>query len=145
MRNRKKLFAGVVVVMLGIGTAAFAYFSTTGDGDGSATVGTDAALVLHGTTSGLLYPGGPSRTVTFTADNPSPGVQYVGTIELVSVDTGVAGCDGTDFTMPDVVANQEVNPGNGQAITATGQLSMANNGDQDECKDAVLTLNLESN
>ena len=47
--------------------------------------------------------------------------------------------------MPDVVANQNVAPGSGIAITATGQLSMADNGNQDPCKNASLTLNLSSN
>ena len=95
--------------------------------------------------AGLLYPGGPSRTVSFTVDNPSSGHQWVGTIKLDSVDTGVAGCSGADFTMPDVVANQNVASGSGIAITATGQLSMADNGNQDLCKNASLTLNLSSN
>ena len=35
--------------------------------------------------------------------------------------------------------------GNGNAVPATGQLSMADNGNQDPCKNASLTLNLSSN
>ena len=144
--GRQKFFvllaAGVAVVAA---VGAYAYYTTTGSGSGSATVGSSSALTLHGTTSGLLYPGGPARTVSFTVDNPSPGRQRVGTISLDSVDTGVVGCDGADFTMPDVVANQSMAGGNGVAVTATGQLSMADNGNQDPCKNASLTLHLSSN
>jgi len=139
-----------VVALLAAGAAsvaavgAFAYYTTTGSGTGSATAGTSAAVTLHGTTSGLLYPGGPARTVTFTVDNPSPGKQRIGTITLAGVDTGVVGCDGADFTMPDVAVDQTVASGNGVAITATGQLSMADNGNQDLCKNATLALSLTS-
>ena len=81
--GRQKFFvllaAGVAVVAA---VGAYAYYTTTGSGSGSATVGSSSALTLHGTTSGLLYPGGPARTVSFTVDNPSPGRQRVGTISL---------------------------------------------------------------
>ncbi len=147
-----KRFGKRTCVLLAVVSAAvvaavggYAYFTTNGTGTGSATVGTDSGVTLYATTAGLLYPGGPSRTVSFTVDNPSSGNQWVGTIHLESVNTGVVGCLGADFTMPDVVANQNVAPGSGIAITATGQLSMADNGNQDPCKNASLTLNLSSN
>jgi len=46
--------------------------------------------------------------------------------------------------MPDVTVNQDFPNGNGQTVTATGTLTMANNGNQDACKGAPLTLNLTS-
>jgi hypothetical protein len=47
--------------------------------------------------------------------------------------------------MPDVVANQDVASGNGQAITATGTLTMNDlNSSQNTCKNANLTLNFTS-
>lgn len=126
--------------------AAYAYFTTTGSGTGSGTTGTNSALTLHATTSPNLYPGS-SSTVSFTVDNPSPGHQYVTTISLGSVTTdgSHSGCTMSDYTMPAVTVNQDVAPGNGQTITATGTLTMANNGNQDACKGAPLTLNLTSN
>ena len=143
--KRTWVLLAVVSAAVVAAVGGYAYFTTTGTGTGSATVGTDSGVTLHATTAGLLYPGGPSRTVSFTVDNPSNGHQWVGTIHLVTVDTGVAGCSGADFTMPDVLAGQNVAPGSGTAITATGQLSMADNGNQDACKNASLTLNLSSN
>jgi hypothetical protein len=146
MTKKRVLVLAVVAAVAAIGTTAFAYFTTTGSGTGTAAVGTSSALVLHGTTAGSLYPG-TSTTVNFTVDNPSPGAQHLGTITLASVTTDGAhsGCTMSDFTMPAVLANQNFASGNGQAVTATGTLTMADNGNQDACKGAPLTLNLSSN
>lgn len=146
MRKRVLIPLSVVLVMVVAG-AAIAYFTSSGSGTGTATVGNSSAVTLHGATAGTLYPG-TSSTVSFTVDNPSPGTQRVGTIHLASVSTDAAhsGCVMSDFTMPDVVANQSFPNGNGQAVTATGTLSMANSAsNQDACQGAPLTLNLTSN
>jgi hypothetical protein len=167
--NRKKTVAtlGVIgaIVLAGI---AYAYFSTSGSGTASATVGTNSALTLHGSTSGSLYPG-TSTTVTFTADNPSSGHQQVGTIHLVSivacntafsggacpsghevttcesVETGSSDTGTANFWMPDVVSGQDLAPGNGQSISAPGTLTMNDlSSNQDSCKNVNLLLNLTS-
>jgi hypothetical protein len=146
MRKRVLLPFGGVVVLI-VAAVAIAYFTSSGSGTGSATVGSSSAVTLHGTTASTLYPG-TSSSVSFTVDNPSPGTERVGTIQLASVttDAGHSGCVMTDFTMPAVVANQSFPSGNGQAVTATGTLSMANSAsNQDACQGAPLTLNLTSN
>jgi hypothetical protein len=138
--------AAAAIVLAGGGMAAYAYFTTTGSGTGSGSTGTSSALTIHGTVGSTLYPG-TSATVSFTVDNPSPGHQYVTSIHLASIttDAGHSGCVLTDYTMADVAANQSVANGNGIAITATGTLAMADNGNQDACKNAPLTLNFTSN
>ena len=143
--KKKIVLLAAVGVSVAVGTGAYAYFTTTGSGTGSATVGTSSAVTIHGTTTTTLYPG-TSTQADFTIDNPSPGHQYVAKIKLDSVTTDGAhsGCVMTDFTMPDVTVNQDFANGNGQAVTATGTLSMANNGNQNACKGAPLTLNLSS-
>ena len=47
--SKKKLIAAGVslVAVAGLATGAVAFFTTTGAGSGSATVGTSTALVLH--------------------------------------------------------------------------------------------------
>jgi hypothetical protein len=144
-----------VSVILGLAVAgiAVAYFTSTGSGTGTATVGASSNLTLHGTVAGSLYPGA-SSTVNFTLDNPSSGSEYLNTIHLESVtpDAGHSGCStvitggNPDFTMPDVSANQSFPHGNGQAVTATGTLTMHETGvNQNACQGATLTLNLTSN
>ncbi len=87
-------------------------------------------------------------------DNPSSGVQRVGTVTLasISVDGAHSTCSTTltggnpDFTMAAVPVNQVVNPGNGQSVSATGTLTMNETGtNQDPCQGATLTLHLTNN
>ena len=163
-KKRTYVLLGVlsaVAAMAAVG--AYAYWTTSGSGSGSATVGTDTGVVLHGSASGLLYPAGPGRTVSFTVDNASSGNQSVSNIHLVSVDAYsdaartilIAGCGGpnsasSDFQMADVPVNPATD-GNiaagatGQALTAAGTLYMNNlSSNQDACKNAFLKLNLTS-
>jgi hypothetical protein len=145
LTKKRVILLAVVVAAVGAGTTAFAYFTTTGQGTGSASVGSSSAVTLHGSTVDTVYPG-TSTEVDFTVDNPSSGQQYVATIHLDSVTTDVAHntCNLSDFTMPDVTVNQNFASGNGQVVTASGTLTMADNGNQDACQGAPLTLHLSS-
>ncbi len=147
-KQRRKLTIATVIALLAFAGAAFAYFTAVGAGTGTATVGTSTDLVLHGTMSTTLYPGTTSPA-TFTVDNGSTGSQRLGTIHLDSVtaDGTHTACVVTDFTMPDVVANQTFVAGNGQTVTASGTVTMAAQPtvNQDACKGATLTLHLSSN
>jgi hypothetical protein len=148
----KRVIFPCIAVLAVVGVAA-AYFTNLGSGTGTATVGSSSSVTLHGAVASALFPGA-SSTVTFTVDNPSPGAEFVNTIHLGSIapDAGHSGCSTTitggnpDFTMPDVSASQGFAPGNGQAVTATGTLTMRETGvNQDACQGATLTLNLTSN
>lgn len=137
---------GTVGAVAAVGIA-MAYFTGTGSGTGSATVGTSSAVTIHGTTAGSLFPG-TSTTVSFTVDNVSGGSQRVNEIHLESVTTDAAhsACVTTDFTMSNVTVNQTFPSGNGQSVTAPGTLSMANTAqNQDACQGAPLTMHLTSN
>lgn len=155
-----------VAAMASVG--AYAYWTTSGSGTGTATVGTDADnLILHGSVTDLMYPGGPGATVAFTVDNPSDFNQSVSNIHLVDVDAYATALDRTnetnelaecgglnsatsDFQMADVTVapatDGDIAPNAvAQALTATGTLYMNNlDSNQDACKNALLTLNLTS-
>ena len=166
--TRRRTLAGITVGVLALAGAAFAYFTTSGSGTGTASVGTSSALTIHGSTSGSLYPG-TSTSVSFTADNPSSGKQQIGTIHLASVvacntafsggacpsgheittcesvETGSSDGNTANFWMPDVVSNQDLASGNGQTVTASGTLTMNDlASSQDLCKSANLLLNFTS-
>ena len=163
------LVSATVLLTAGI---AVAYFTTTGSGTGTGSVGTSSAMTLHGTVASTLYPG-VSSTVNLTVDNPSSGHQLLGTVHLASVkacvgassswngsacsnsgseattcesvETGASDTNSSNFWMADVVSNQDFGNGNGQTVTATGTLKMNDlNSSQDACKNANLTLNLTS-
>ncbi len=138
---------------IGVAGIAVGYFTSSGSGTGTATVGSSSAVTLHATISSSLYPGS-SSPVSFTVDNPSSGVQRVGTVSLasISVDGAHSTCSTTltggnpDFTMAAVPVNQVINPGNGQSVSATGTLTMNETGtNQDACQGATLTLHLTNN
>jgi hypothetical protein len=171
--RRKKVVAGLgLLAVLAMAGAAVAYFSASGSGTGSATVGTSSALTLHGTSASTVYPGS-SSTISFTVDNPSSSHQLLGTIHLASVkacvgsgsswngtscsnsgteattcesvETGASDTTTANFWMADVVANEDFGSGSGQTVTGTGTLKMNDlSSSQDACKNANLTLNLTS-
>lgn len=151
--TKKRVLALAAIGVLAVAAGAYAYFTSTGSGTATATVGSGSAVVIKGTVSSNLYPGG-SSPVTFTVDNPSSGAQRVGTITLASiaVDAGHSTCskaitgEKPDFTMPAVVVNKTYGTGTNQAVTPTGTLTMNDTGiSQDACQGATLTLNLTSN
>jgi hypothetical protein len=148
-KTAKLAVAGVSVGTLALSGVAYAYWTTTGSGTGSATnAGSNGTVTLHASwAADALFPGG-SQTVSFTADNAGASNLYVTTIKLdsVTVDSDHSSCAVADFTMPDVTANTNVLAGaDHQAITPTGTLSFANsNVSQDGCKGATITLHLKS-
>jgi hypothetical protein len=153
LTKKRVLGAFMSICVLAIAAGAYAYFTTTGSGTATATVGTASAVTLKGTVTGNLYPGA-SSPVSLTVDNPSSGKQRVGTISLekITADAGHASCSvvitggNPDFTMADVVVNKTYAPGNGQAVTPSGSLTMNDTGvSQDACQGATLTLTLKNN
>ncbi len=151
--KRRVLTALASICVLGIAAGAYAYFTTSGSGTATATVGSSSAVTLKGTVTGNLYPGSTSP-VTLTVDNPSAGKQRVGTISLekITPDAGHSTCSvvvtggNPDFTMADVVVNKTYGNGNGQAVTPGGTLAMNDTGvSQDACQGATLTLTLKNN
>jgi hypothetical protein len=152
--TKKRAFAALgCACAVAVAGVALAYFTSSGSGTGNATVGSSSSVTLHATITGNLFPGS-SSPVTFTVDNPSSGVQRVGTVSLASIstDAGHSSCstkltgENPDFTMAAVPVNQVFPPGNGQAVSATGTLAMNETGlNQDACQGATLTLHLTNN
>lgn len=151
--KRRSFFVLTAAVMVVVVGGAYAFFTSSGTGTGTAAVGSSSAVTLHATVTGSLYPGS-SSPVTFTVDNPSSGKQRVGTISLLSItpDAGHSECStvitggNPDFTMAAVAANQTFGSGNAQTVTATGTLAMNETLiSQDKCQGATLTLTVKSN
>jgi hypothetical protein len=146
--------SAAVATMLAASIGAYAYFTTTGAGSGSGTVGSAKALVVN--QAGITYSNagsdnalvpGTTATVTFTVDNTSSANQQLGTISVSSITTdGLhAGCDTatnpTWFSTTTDVVNHDYAPGNGQAVS--GSLTVTFNDlavPQDVCKGAPLTF-----
>src|SRR4051812_44863926 len=109
MRKSRKfaIVAGSTVGALAVGGVAFAYWTSTGDGSGSAATGTSSVwAVTTGTaTGGALTPGGPTDTVAFHVKNNNSGVQRLQAVSVVVANsdgspwTSVSGCSADDYTI----------------------------------------------
>jgi len=73
-------------ITLGLGGAAFAYFTAGGTGPANAAVGTSGTwgIVQDGSASGLMYPGQGSSVVTYTITNLGNGNQALVSGDLIS-------------------------------------------------------------
>lgn len=147
---RKRILVPVAALAaLALAGIAVAYFTASGTGSGTASVGTVGDVTITGVTfDDTLYPGG-STPVRLTINNTSADSAV--SVDKVVADTaygttGVdglpAGCDAADFTFGDVTVNESISA-NG-STTATGTLSMANStANQDACQGASPVLHLK--
>jgi hypothetical protein len=147
-KKRTMLVLGAVAV-LAVAGVAVAYWTTSGSGSGSGAVASsNGTVVLHGTITNELTPGG-SSPVAFTADNPNSSSEQVGTVHaVVSIDEthAKAGCEASDFTISDTAESQTI-PANSNAVALThgGSISMADTAsNQDGCQGATISLALTS-
>ena len=148
MRLSKKLTAGLAtgIAAISIATGAFAYFTADGSGAGSATVGRDGGVTITvpNATAGL-YPGG-SVELDYTVKNNSSSTEVV--IERLYASIEVDGdhslCDADDFSFATAFSNVRI--GKGATVAGDGTLSMVDAGhNQDACKDAMVTVTLDTN
>jgi hypothetical protein len=142
--KRKKLVliaAGAVVAAVAA-FAAYAYFSSTGSGTGSASVGASSTIQLSSPAVGTLYPGGPAVPVTVSIHNPGSGNEFVGTISGTVADN--TGCLGSWFTVDPITYDTSVVAGD-TATASTNVRMVESNTNQDACQSKTVTINWSSN
>jgi len=93
--RRATAVGATMVIVLGVATAAFAYWSGAGSGAGDAAAGTAQPLtVTAGTTTAQLHPGSQAD-VALVVSNPNPFTARVGSLTLdTSQGTGGYAVDG---------------------------------------------------
>jgi hypothetical protein len=147
---RKRIFVPVAAIAaIAVAGIAVAYFTASGTGSGTASVGAAAGVTIDNVTfDSALYPGG-STTVRYTISNPSAdtAVQVSKVVAdtrygTTGVDGLPVGCDASDFTFADVTVNASI-PAN-RSADSTGTLRFADNGrNQDACQGASPVLHLK--
>lgn len=153
-KGRKRiaiLITTALLVAAGSG-AAFAFWTSQGNGAGTASSGTSVPFTVTTTaaTGGALTPGGPTQTIGFTVTNPGTGTQALSAISAaVATSTGGAwtivtgaGCSAADYTVgtPTITYGQ-IAPG--ASISGTVTVTMKNlSSNQDACKNASVPLYL---
>lgn len=147
---RKRILVPVAAIAaLAVAGIAVAYFTASGTGSGTASVGSAAGVTITGVTiDDALYPGGAS-TVRFTIRNGSSNTAV--SVDKVVADTSAGtngitdlpvGCDAADFTFDDVTVGRSIAADG--SVDATGTLHMADtSANQNACQGATLTLNLK--
>lgn len=173
LSKTKKLVAAGLAVGIALGTAgaAFAYFTTTGAGNGNATVGTSTAWdVTTGTptfTGDTALTPQPSscissltgcvyETIPYTVANNSSGTQNLANVAISVANndgspwTAVAGCSASDFSIDGAAVGAKANDASlagevaaGTSVSGSLTIAMIDNGQvQDGCKNATVPVYL---
>jgi len=146
---RKRILVPVAAIAaLAVAGIAVAYFTASGTGSGTASVGSAAGVTISNVSfDSTLYPGG-STTVRFTINNGSSDTAV--SVDKVVADTtygstGVDGlprdCSAADFTFADVSVGRSIDASG--SVDATGTLRFADNGNQNACQGASPVLHLK--
>jgi len=150
MLARKKIAAFGAACFLLAAAGAYAYWTQSGAGTGSAATGTNDAVTVNQTSSpAALYPGGPAQPLSGNFDNPNEGKVRVAsvTVALSSIEDAPAGCSLADYQLNNATAtvNAEIDPGDGVGSWSGPSIQMLNTGsNQDGCKNASINLTYTS-
>jgi hypothetical protein len=142
----KKTAAITVVAVLAVSAAAFGYWTTTGGGTGTGTVGSDTTRTVTGTIAAGLTPGG-SEAVTLTANKDANTTYRIGAITGIVTATSNNGgtCSSSDFHFTGPGADETVVAGTGTQALTSGSVAMDNtSANQDGCKGASLSVALSA-
>jgi hypothetical protein len=124
------------------GGAAFAYWTTTGSGPGSAGVGTNMAIgVVQTSIVSGLGPGSPAQGLAGTFDNPNTYPVTIGGLSASVTGTGVAGCSAADFVVGGTAVFAASAAVDDTSTWSGLNVSMTNTAaNQNACKNATLTI-----
>lgn len=141
--NKKKAAAvlGAGAMAITSGGVAFAYWTQSGSGAGTAATGTTSSVTVVSTTpTSNLYPGG-NVALSGTFNNPNSGAVHVGTV-TATVGTLPAGCVAADFSISGTaVVNAEIPAGSNVGSWSGITLTMNDTGvSQDACKTASIPV-----
>jgi hypothetical protein len=155
--KRTWVLLGVVAVIAAFSAVgAYAYFTATGEGEGSASVGmaTDWDVTTDPAAGGPLYPGFGSQTIDYTVENVGDGNQYLAQVAIsVANNDGSAWSDGTcnkdDFSINGEAAGGTATDLYGSTLAPnddvndTITIAMVESGDnQDDCQGVTVPLYL---
>jgi hypothetical protein len=144
MRLSKKIAIAAVstIAAVGVATSAFAYWTTSGGGSGTAGAASATSdLVITGDPALGIHPGG-SVAVSGNVHNPNPSSSMVNVVSA-TVGTSNSDCLPADFHFAPVTVNKQVAAGGNQAFSGT--LTMDDTAlSQDACKNATIILTYSS-
>ena len=159
LSKRAWVLVGIIAVVAAVtAVGGYAYWTSTGSGEGSATVGTDTPWQVDTdpATGGPLTPDGPSQTVGYTVTNNSTGHQSLANVAISVANPdgspwdGPGTCSAADFEVNAAAAGTAYNdptlaqnfaPGFADSTSITVQ--MIDTGvNQNDCRNAIVPLYL---
>jgi hypothetical protein len=155
----KKGFAllAVLVVAAAAAIGGYAYFTDSGSGSGSATVGTSApwSVTVGSPTGGTLYPGQGTDTFSYTVKNVGSGNQQLNKVEISVANAGgtawsSGACSANDFSVDGQTAGATATDTYGLVAddlapnaTQDGSITLQmvdSNSPQDDCQGVTVPL-----
>jgi hypothetical protein len=152
LTKRSKVVAVAAIVGLIGSGAAYAYWTTTGSGTGSATTGTNSPVIVNQTSTITgMYPGQAAQPLSGDFTNPNDGPAYVTAVTAAGYTIDAAhltdGClaDGNYTLGGTALVGAEVPAGTNVGAWSGLTIRMDNLGtNQDACKDAIVTITYAS-
>jgi hypothetical protein len=145
-KKKYAVAAGVGAAALTV-SAAFAYWTSTGEDTATATTGNENAWTVQiddsSISNGALTPDGPTDNVLFTVTNNETGTKQIEAGQLsVTVDSvSPATCAAADFAITNATVPTGVNvAGGGGSVNGSFDVQLTNtNVNQNDCKGATVT------
>jgi hypothetical protein len=142
--TKKTLIVVTIVVLAAVGGVAYAFWTNTGSGTGTASTGSNNSItVVQTSTIGDLGPGRPAQTLSGNFDNPNDSPVFVTAVSAEVTGTDVPACDASNYTIAgSAPVGAEVPPGNGVGSWSglTIQFNNKPTVNQDACKGATVTI-----
>jgi hypothetical protein len=138
-RRAGAIVVGIVVLLAG--AVAFAAWTSSGTGSGTASALSAQSLTINVTPATGLFPTG-SVDVAFTVTNPNPYSVTLSQIELTDVTVDTPGCTASVVSGADLPDTDVIAPG---ATTASRNFPVTmSNAAENACQGAVFTLTLRA-
>jgi hypothetical protein len=152
-KSKLALTGTAAAVVALAGTAAYGFFTTTGSGGGSASVGSAAQWQVNvsGVSGPALLPGVGAQTFTYQVINNGASAQQLSSVTAAfNVDSngdinGAPGCSASWFTIN--IAGQPAGlvAANGGTNSGTGTITMADSGTvQNACENVTPAFTLSA-
>jgi hypothetical protein len=154
--KRTLVLIGVLAVAAFAAFGAYAYWTTSGSGAGTAATGTDAGVSVSqlGSVSNLV-PGGPDQSIDFRISNGATFNQYITSVTVAVAEANgatwddVAGCSAADFAVTQPTwTPADLSPGDHDyvGVASGAQIHMVNAAsNQDACKSVTVPLWFSAN
>jgi flagellar basal body-associated protein FliL len=144
LRTRKRrLIAGVVMAMLALAGAAIAYWTSSGEGTGTAKANyANASFEVTSTLVENLYPGGSVSVAVKVKDTDANVNEYLTKLEAEVKETSAAECKKEWFEVTPATQEPKVLIAHGETKEYTVTLKMKEEAavNQNACKGATVTL-----